>query len=55
MSDPVRAEITNFICDFLTGQKLCFDGAECPDDANDDVKRGYSAQYQHEQNMGSSR
>lgn len=37
--------------DFLRGQADCRDGRPCPAGESRDYERGYSAQYQHEQNM----
>jgi hypothetical protein len=37
--------------DFLDGQRDCQQGEPPKQGASDDYTRGYSAQYQHEQNM----
>lgn len=40
------------VSDFLHGQRDCREGREPKVNANEDYLRGYSTQYQHEQNMG---
>lgn len=37
--------------DFLRGQRDCKEGVEARPDQSKDYYRGYSTQYQHEQNM----
>ena len=38
-----------FIDDFLTGMQICSEGDVLPDNASDDMKRGYAAEYELEQ------
>jgi hypothetical protein len=42
---------TKFVDEFLAGQYACECGEPCQENASEYFRRGYSAQYQHEQNM----
>lgn len=41
----------SFSDEFLKGQRDCKEGIPSPQDASEEYLRGYSTQYQHEQNM----
>ena len=47
----MKVEASDFVTEFLAGQMACQKGEECPPGSSKDFERGYSAQYQHEQNM----
>lgn len=38
-----------FIDDFLTGMQICSESDELPDNASDDMRRGYLSEYELEQ------